>query len=136
MFRPLSSTDFSLCAFGFRKVRQNPHRLKSVLPELFNSPGEFVASRIEVEKTGELKFRVRVAESGTETTHEVTVNANDYAKLTAGKIEPEELVRKSFEFLLEREPKESILSRFDLSVISRYFPQYEHEMKRRLSNSK
>ena len=92
-----------------------------------------MASRINVEKTGKLKFRVRVAESGSETTHEVTVSANDYAKLTAGKIEPEELVRKSFEFLLEREPKESILSRFDLSVISRYFPEYGREIKRMLS---
>jgi hypothetical protein len=95
-----------------------------------------VASRIDVEKTGELTFRIRVIDAGSETTHEVTVRANDYAKLTAGKIKPEELLRKSFEFLLEREPKESILSRFDLSVISRYFPEYEREIKRRLSNSK
>jgi len=42
-------------------------------------------------------------------------------------------VRRSFEFLLEREPKESILTRFDLSLISRYFPEYEREIKRRLS---
>jgi hypothetical protein len=34
--------------------------------------------------------------------------------------------------LLEREPKESILNRFDLSVISRYFPEYEREIKKRL----
>jgi hypothetical protein len=34
--------------------------------------------------------------------------------------------------LLEREPKESILTRFDLSVIGRYFPEYEREIKRRL----
>ena len=93
-----------------------------------------MASRIDVEKTGELTFRVRVIDAGSETTHEVTVSANDYAKLAAGKIESEELVRKSFEFLLEREPKESILSRFDLSVISRYFPEFEREIKRRLSN--
>ena len=45
---------------------------------------------------------------------------------------PEELIRKSFEFLLEREPKESILSRFDLSVISRYFPEYEREIRKQL----
>jgi predicted transcriptional regulator len=95
-----------------------------------------VALEIGVEKTGELKFRVRLAESGSETAHDVTVSASDYAKFTAGKIEPEELVRKSFEFLLEREPKESILTRFDLSVISRYFPEYEREIKRSLSNSK
>jgi hypothetical protein len=56
----------------------------------------------------------------------------DYARLAGEKIEPEELVRRSFEFLLEREPKESILSRFDLSVINRYFPEYEREIKRSL----
>ena len=48
-------------------------------------------------------------------------------------MEPEELIRKSFEFLLEHEPKESILSRFDLTVISRYFPEYEGEIKKRLT---
>jgi hypothetical protein len=35
-------------------------------------------------------------------------------------------------FLLKREPKESILRSFDLTVISRYFPEYEREMTRRL----
>jgi hypothetical protein len=32
-----------------------------------------------------------------------------------------------FQFLLEREPKESILRRFDVTVISRYFPEFERE---------
>ena len=41
-------------------------------------------------------------------------------------------MRRSFEFLLEREPKESILARFDLSVIARYFPEYDREIARRL----
>jgi len=92
-----------------------------------------MAAKIEVEKIDLSKFRVRVIEAGSETTHDVTVSPNDYTRLTNGKIEPEELVRWSFEFLLEREPKESILARFDLSVISRYFPEYEREIRRRLS---
>jgi hypothetical protein len=92
-----------------------------------------MAAKIEVEKIDKSKFRVRVTESASETTHQVTVSPSHYARLAGGKIEPEELVRRSFEFLLEREPKESILPRFDLSVISRYFPEYEHEIKRRLS---
>jgi len=37
----------------------------------------------------------------------------------------EELVRRSFDFLLECEPKESILSSIDLRVITHYFPDYE-----------
>jgi hypothetical protein len=30
--------------------------------------------------------------------------------------------------LLDREPKESILRRFDVTVISRYFPEFEQEL--------
>jgi hypothetical protein len=37
----------------------------------------------------------------------------------------EELVGDGFAFLLDREPKESILREFDLSVIKRYFPDYD-----------
>jgi hypothetical protein len=52
-----------------------------------------------------------------------------YARRLGGsRAAPEELVRRSFEFLLAREPKESILRRFDLPVIGRYFPEYEAEM--------
>jgi hypothetical protein len=91
-----------------------------------------MAAEIEVEKVDQFKFRVRITEGGSEATHDVTVRPGDYAKLAGEKTEPEELVRRSFEFLLEREPKESILARFDLSVISRYFPEYEREIKSRL----
>jgi hypothetical protein len=38
-------------------------------------------------------------------------------------------------FLLDRKPKESVLSRFDLTVISRYFPEFERELPRYLSQS-
>ena len=94
-----------------------------------------MAPKIEIEKAGDLEFRVRILEKDGETAHHVSLKQDDYTRLTSGKIEPEELLRRSFEFLLEREPKESILSRFDLSVISRYFPEYEVEIKRKLSNS-
>ena len=36
----------------------------------------------------------------------------------------EDLVRRSFEFLLEREPPQSILRKFGLADIERYFPEY------------
>ena len=81
-----------------------------------------MAAKIEVEKTRNPEFRVRIIEDGSESSHHVTLHPKDYARLAGGNTEPEELVRRSFEFLLEREPKESILSRFDLSVIRRYFP--------------
>jgi len=91
-----------------------------------------MAAKIEVEQIGEGDFRVRVIEGKTETSHRVTLNDGDYERLAKGKVEPQELVRRSFEFLLENEAKESILARFDLSLIGRYFPQFEREIKRRL----
>ncbi len=51
-----------------------------------------------------------------------------------GRCSPEECIRTSFEFLLEREAKEAILREFDLTLIGRYFPEYERELSRRLSN--
>ena len=41
-------------------------------------------------------------------------------------------MRAAFDFLLTREPRESILRRFDLPVIGRYFPEWEAEVARRL----
>jgi hypothetical protein len=89
-------------------------------------------AKIEVKEVDASHFRVRVIEAGSESTHEVTLDPKDYPRLAGGAVEPQELIRKSFEFLLEREPKASILSRFDLSVISRYFPEFEREIKKRL----
>jgi hypothetical protein len=83
---------------------------------------------VESDQTGWV-FDVAVREGGTESRHRVTLSKNDYDALTAGEAEPEKLVESSFEFLLEREPKESILSKFDLSVISNYFPEFENRIK-------
>ena len=93
-----------------------------------------MAAKIEVEQIGEGEFGVRVIEGQTETSHRVTLKPEDYERLAKGTVEPRELVRRSFEFLLENEPKESILARFDLSVIGRYFPQFELDIKRRLGS--
>ena len=97
-----------------------------------------MAARIEVTKLDKTKpdetaFDVRVSEGKSETSHRVTLAGKDYERLSGGKVTPEELIRRSFEFLLEHESKESILARFDLTVISRYFPQYEKEIRKRLS---
>jgi hypothetical protein len=66
------------------------------------------------------------------TVHTVTLRHNDYQRLTAGNVTPEKLIEKSFEFLLERESNTSILCRFDLPVIGRYFPEYEKTIVKRL----
>ena len=76
----------------------------------------------------EMLFEVEVVEGGSSTTHRVTLDSEYYEGLTGGKIVPPRLVEVSFIFLLERESKESILSSFNLSVIQRYFVEYEREI--------
>jgi hypothetical protein len=67
---------------------------------------------------------VSVTEGGSSSRHLVRVSAQDMDLWGRGRV-VEDLVRDSFAFLLEREPKESILSEFDLSVIGRYFPEFD-----------
>jgi len=74
-------------------------------------------------------FSVCVKEGEESREYEVTLNKDYWQTLTKGEVEPRELVYKSFQFLLAREPKESILSRFDLDIIKTYFPEYEREME-------
>ena len=73
----------------------------------------------------EYTFEVTVKEAGSSTQHQVTLQEDDYERLVEAYVPPNKLVEESFRFLLEREPKESILRSFDLTVISRYFPEYE-----------
>jgi hypothetical protein len=92
-------------------------------------------AQIEVQRTNQgepYAFQVTVREGGGETRHHVTLHKTDYERLSGGQVGPEALVRESFRFLLEREPKESILRSFDLTVIGRYYPAYEREIAGRL----
>jgi hypothetical protein len=73
---------------------------------------------------------VTVGEDPAATHHEVTVARDLLAMLRPGEEEPHDLVRDSFAFLLEREPRESILRSFDLPAIARYFPEWEAHVRR------
>jgi hypothetical protein len=80
------------------------------------------------EGSGETRFRVTIREGDSTSDHLVTVTDGDYRRLGEGFDSYQDFVRATFEFLLGREPKESILSEFDVSVIPQYFPEYEKEM--------
>jgi hypothetical protein len=84
---------------------------------------------IDVEKDGDA-FRVRVQEGKGATTHRVTAKRADLERLSRPGETPEAFLVRCFEFLLEREPKESIMSSFDLMVIARYFPEFESTIGR------
>ena len=75
-------------------------------------------------------FHVSIRDDDSSTEHEVTLSASDYDRLGTKYGTAEDFVRACFEFLLDREPKESILPRFDVSVISRYFPEFESTIQR------
>jgi hypothetical protein len=77
---------------------------------------------------------VRVVDPGSSTDHEVLVDEIDLPPALDGADTPdvERLVAATFDFLLEREPKGSILRRFDLAVVRRYYPDYPAEIARRL----
>ena len=89
------------------------------------------SAKIFVVRTSDSTYRVGVQEGGTRTTHDVTLTDQHLARYASGAT-PERLLEVSFEFLLEREPKEAILTRFDLSVIERYFPEYARTIAGRL----
>ncbi|CCJ07024.1 hypothetical protein [Methylocystis sp. SC2] len=70
---------------------------------------------------------VRLGDGASETRHRVTVSQNDFERLSGG-ADAESFIGAAFRFLLDREAKESILARFDVSVISHYFPEFERKL--------
>ena len=90
---------------------------------------------IEVKQTAggdPMRFEVAVTDGATTTRHEVMMSPADFERLALGRT-PAQTIEGAFRFLLYREPKESILGRFDVTVISRYFPEFERELPRYLS---
>jgi hypothetical protein len=72
-----------------------------------------------------------VSDAGSTTSHAVAVRDVDLGRFAPGAADPTDLVLRSFDFLLAREPKEAILRSFDLPVIGRYFPEFERDIMTR-----
>ena len=89
-------------------------------------------AKIHVTPVGDDVYRVRVKEENGSSEHQVTATVAHLEAYGAG-ADSKTVIEESFRFLLEREPKESILSRFELPVIERYFPEYPQEIHRRLA---
>ncbi len=90
---------------------------------------------IEVEKQdkpGGWTFDVTVEQGNDSTEHKVKMSEDYYQRIAKERCPPEEFVRESFRFLLERESKESILGSFNITTINRYFPEYENEIQKRI----
>lgn len=85
---------------------------------------------IVVDETGDGSFDVEVRNQGESTQHTVVVPLDFAAAIGWADVPAADLVRASFAFLLEREPATSILRRFRLDEISRYFPEYPEVIRR------
>lgn len=92
-----------------------------------------MADGITVAHRDDGSFDVEVRRGSTTSRHVVTVPADLAVRAERPDADPVRMIEVSFEFLLEREPPSSILRRFDLDVIGRYFPEYPHELARRLA---
>ena len=74
----------------------------------------------EIEKD---KFLVEVSDN-VKSSHNVVISDKVYQELTNSMISKYELLEKSFAFLLDREPNTSILTNFEIQIISHYFSDY------------
>jgi hypothetical protein len=84
-----------------------------------------VAISVLGDPAGALTFDVVVRDARSQSRHRVTIEADDaarWARLGAG---PSHCVEAAMRFLLDREPKETILGAFDTQVIRRYFPEFD-----------
>jgi hypothetical protein len=72
-----------------------------------------------------LTFDVVVRDARGNSRHRVTMSAEDAAAFAKLGTDPSHCVEAAMRFLTDREPKEAILSAFDIGVIRRYFPVFD-----------
>ena len=84
---------------------------------------------ISVEAIDNNSFKVSVTKDSS-TEHIVLLSDRFHQDVTNNKLTKTELITHSFEFLLKIESNQSILKKFNLEVISQYFPEYIEEIKK------
>lgn len=82
----------------------------------------------EQESDNQWRYDVTVFDAGRTHHYDVTLSYADYDLWSHGRVAPSRVVEAAFEFLLDHEPATSIMSRFDCSVIRRYFPQVDEQL--------
>jgi hypothetical protein len=84
-----------------------------------------LAISVMPDPTRALTYDVVVRDARSESRHEVTMSAEDAAHWAKLGADPPHCVEAAMRFLTDREPKEAILSKFDIQVIRRYFPDFD-----------
>jgi hypothetical protein len=90
-------------------------------------------SNVVVTCTGFRRFDVEISEGDGKVRHyDVTVPEELVSDFKLSEDDIARAVQESFIFLLEREPASSIMPKFSLDVISRYFPEYKETLRRKI----
>ena len=82
----------------------------------------------ETEGSNHWAYDVSVFDGGCKHDYRVTLSFQDYDLWSRGRVSPSRVVESAFEFLLKNEPASAIMTKFDCSVIRRYFPQVDEEL--------
>ena len=77
-------------------------------------------------------YDVTVFDQGKAHRHTVTLSFQDYDLWCHGRVGPSRVVEAAFKFLLENEPADQIMSRFDCSTIRRHFPAVDERLPKLL----
>jgi hypothetical protein len=87
---------------------------------------------IRVDALADGEWAVTIDDAGHTTRHVVTVPSGYAQAIGCSGVSDAALVRASFAFLLDREPAGSILRRFSVDVIPRFFSEYPTAIARYL----
>ena len=90
---------------------------------------EIIVKRIE--ESPNLTFEVAVNEEISSTRHIVMMGDDFYKELNT-ETTPEKIIELSFLFLLSKESKEMIYSKFDVSIITSYYHDYLDYLKEKI----
>ncbi len=76
-----------------------------------------------------MKFKVRIPVPDKTDEFNVTMSHELFKRINNdSNFSPEHIVESVFKFLLDREPVESILPSFDISIVSHYFPEFNQSI--------
>ena len=86
----------------------------------------------ETENATQWAYDVQVHDNGRTHRYRVTLSFSDYDLWSKGRVSPSRVVEAAFEFLLDQESPDQIMSKFDCSVIRRYFPGVDKALPKRV----
>ena len=88
---------------------------------------------MQIQPLADHEYAVDITEGTTRTRHRVIVTPDLLDDLRLVDADEQQVVRASFQFLLEREPATSIYEEFPLDTVASRFPDFADELRARLA---